>query len=143
MAGFQAQMADVPGQLAALQLQVNAMQAAQEQMQAVQQHMHRNTLLRLANSQARLGDVPLQVISKESTGGVQPLGAQPAVQPDGSYPATSTQLRELTHAQLDNLAAFYHEHFGISAAAPQPGQATTPILQRRRMFALFVGFPQP
>ncbi|KAK9917969.1 hypothetical protein WJX75_000136 [Coccomyxa subellipsoidea] len=61
----------------------------------------------------------------------------------GPYPATATELRELTHNRLDLLAAFYNEHFGVGPADAQPGQPTTPILQRRRMFALFIGFPRP
>ena len=139
LAAFQAQMAGFPEQaeqLAALQLQVNAIQAAQQQQ-------HRNSLLRLANSQARTGPVSLQVISKEHAVGRQPLGAQPAVQPRGPYPATKSDVDALTHGELDTLALFYHEDFGISPTAAQRGQATTPILQRRRMFALFIGAPQP
>lgn len=138
----QAAVLQLPAQLAAFQAQLAALAGVPGQLAAMQQQ-HRNSLLRLANSQARLGGVPLEVISKEQAGGLQPLGAQPAVQPAGAYPATSTDLRALTHGQLDILAAFYHEHFGVSPAAAQPGQATTPNLQRRRMFALFVGFPQP
>lgn len=65
------------------------------------------------------------------------------MQPAGPYPATATELRELPHNRLDLLAAFYNEHFGVGPADAQPGQPTTPILQRRRMFALFIGFPRP
>ena len=141
-------MADVPGQLAALQQQLAAQQAAQQQQlaaqQAAQQQQHRNSLLRMANSQAGgAGEISVLVISKEQAGGLQPLGARPAVQPAGPYPATATELRELTHNRLDLLAAFYNEHFGVGPADAQPGQPTTPILQRRRMFALFIGFPRP
>ena len=139
MEGQLAQLADVLDQVAALQLQVNAVAA----IQAAQQQQHRNFLLRLVNCRALCGDRSLQVISKEQAEGLQPLGAQPDVQPDGPYPATVSDLSALRHGQLDTLAEFYHEDFGISPAAAQRGQATTPILQRRRMFALFIGAPQP
>ncbi len=134
MAGQLAQLAGLPDQVAALQLQVTAIQAAQQQQQ-------RNSLLRLANSQAATGAVSLHVISKEQAGGQQPLGAQPTVRPDGLYPATRSDLSALTHRQMDELAAFYHEPFGTGpAAAPL---AATPILQRHRMFARFIGCPEP
>ena len=134
MAGQLAQLAGLPDQVAALQLQVTAIQAAQQQQQ-------RNSWLRLANSQAATGAVSLHVISKEQAGGQQPLGAQPTVRPDGLYPATRSDLSTLTHRQMDELAAFYHEPFGTGpAAAPL---AATPILQRHRMFARFIGCPEP
>ena len=95
---------------------------------------HRNSLLRLANSTAPRGNTLLQVISVERAEGQQPLGEKPAVQPNGPYPATASDLRDLAHVQLDQLAEFYGEDFG---------QVADGSLQRQRMFALFVGFPQP
>lgn len=63
-------MADVPGQLAELQQQLAALQAAQQQQ-------HRNSLLRMANSQAGgAGEISVLVISKEQAGGLQPLCSQ-------------------------------------------------------------------
>ena len=137
LAALQVQLAPflgLPGQLAAMQQELAAMRQQQQQQQ------HSNSLLRLVNNHATRGVDSLVVLHKEQAGGLQPLGAQPAVQPAGDYPATSSQLGALMHAQLDALANFYHEDFGRGPAAAQAGPITR-IEQRRHLFALWVGAP--
>lgn len=133
LATMQQELWGLPGQLAAMQQELAAMRQQQQQQ-------HSNSLLRLVNNHATRGVDSLVVLHKEQAGGLQPLGAQPAVQPAGDYPATSSQLGALMHAQLDALANFYHEDFGRGPAAAQAGPITR-IEQRRHLFALWVGAP--
>jgi hypothetical protein len=138
-AQVQAQGAALQAQGAALQAQVAALQAQLQAMENVFAVRNANSMLRAANTSASRGSTLLFVLYKENALGVQPFGAQPAMQPAGPYPSTATDARELTDAQLDALAAFYAVDFGVGP----PAVPAIPTILRRRLFALFIGLPEP
>lgn len=91
-----------------------------------------NSMARSWHALALRGDTKLKCLKKERRGGEQPVGAQPASPP---YPATVTDLGNLTHAEIDALAEFYSEDFG-------PSVSDTSVQERLLKLAHFLGVPR-
>lgn len=93
--------------------------------------MDHNSRMRMFNSYQAHLDHALRALQNVKSGGTGVIGATPQMQGAGGvFPNTRRELFELTHANLNDLAAFYQENFGVPSES---------INGRRAAFAQFVG----
>ncbi len=117
-----------------LQHLLQGQQQIQQQLLQMQQRADigsRNQIARALNSTALFGEAELRRVQKETflgEEGEQPLGAVPAMQPQGPHPLTRQNAAVLTAAKLNQLQQFYRTPFEGGS-----------LNERRRSFAAFIG----